>query len=149
MSESANSVSVTAEENDGSPIAEAKEAGKAMTGQVQEAGREMGQRAKDRVREEIDRRSTDAGSQVRSVADGLRQAGTDLRKEGNPSVAKVADTAAERIDGVASYLTSSDADALLRDLDTLARRQPALVIAGAFALGILGARFLKASSPRP
>ena len=80
----------------------------------------MGQRAKDRVREEIDRRSTDAGSQVRSVADGLRQASTDLRKEGNPAVAKVADTAAEKIDGVASYLTSSDADALLRDLDTLA-----------------------------
>jgi hypothetical protein len=148
MSESASRVGVTAEENNGSPINEAKEAGKAMTGQVQEAGREMGQRAKDRVREEIDRRSSDAGSQVRSVADGLRQAGTDLRKEGNPAVAKVADTAAEKIDGVASYLTESDTDALLRDLDTLARRQPALVIAGAFALGVLGARFLKASSPR-
>jgi hypothetical protein len=148
MSESASRVGVTAEENNGSPIADAKEAGRAMTGQVQEAGREMGQRAKDRVREEIDRRSSDAGSQVRSVADGLRQAGNDLRKEGNPAVAKVADTAAEKIDGVASYLTESDAEALLRDLDTLARRQPALVIAGAFALGIVGARFIKASSPR-
>jgi hypothetical protein len=147
MSESASKVGVTAEEN-GSPITDAKEAGKVMTGQVQEAGREMGQRAKDRVREEIDRRSRDAGSQVRSVADSLRQAGDDLRKDGNPAVAKVADTAAQRIDGVASYLTESDADALLRDLDTLARRQPALVIAGAFALGVLGARFLKASGPR-
>ena len=118
-----------------------------MSGQVQEAGREIGQRAKDRVRQEIDRRSNDAGSQVRSVADGLRQAGIDLRKEGNPGIANVADTAAQRIDGVASYLTSSDADALLRDLDALARRQPALVVAGAFVLGLLGARFLKASSP--
>jgi hypothetical protein len=146
MSESASSVGVTAEENNGSPLTEAKEAGKEMSGQVQEAGREIGKRAKDRVRQEIDRRATDAGSQVRSVADGLRQAGEDLRKEGNPSIANVADTAAEKIDGVASYLTESDADALLRDLDALARRQPMLVIAGAFVLGILGARFLKASS---
>jgi hypothetical protein len=147
MSESASKVGVTTEENDGSPMQEAKEAGKAVTGQVQEAGREMGKRAKDRVREEIDRRSSDAGSQVRSVADSLRHAGTDLRKEGNPAVAKVADSAAEKIDGVASYLTEADADALLRDLDALARRQPMLVIAGAFVLGMLGARFLKASSP--
>jgi len=147
MSESASRVGVTAEENNGSPLKDAKEAGKVMSGQVQEAGREIGQRAKDRVRQEIDRRSNDAGSQVRSVADGLRQAGIDLRKEGNPGIANVADTAAQRIDGVASYLTSSDADALLRDLDALARRQPALVVAGAFVLGLLGARFLKASSP--
>jgi hypothetical protein len=147
MSESASKVGVSAEENHGSPMEEAKEAGRAMSGQVQEAGREMGKRAKDRVREEIDRRSSDAGSQVKSVAEGLRQAGTDLRKEGNPAVAKVADTAAEKIDGVAVYLTTSDADALLRDLDALARRQPMLVVAGAFVLGILGARFLKASSP--
>ncbi|MDP9243175.1 MAG: hypothetical protein M3O84_08390 [Actinomycetota bacterium] len=147
MSESASKVGVTAEESNGSPVQEAKEAGRAVSGQVQEAGREMGKRAKDRVREEIDRRSSDAGSQVKSVAESLRQAGTDLRKEGNPAVAKVADTAAEKIDGVAVYLTTSDADALLRDLDALARRQPMLVVAGAFVLGILGARFLKASSP--
>jgi hypothetical protein len=149
MSESASNVGVTAEENNGSPLTEAKEAGKEMSGQVQEAGREIGKRAKDRVRQEIDRRSTDAGSQVRSVADGFRQAGEDLRKEGNPSIANVADTAADRIDGVASYLTESDADRLLRDLDALSRRQPLLVIAGAFVLGVVGARFLKASSPRP
>jgi hypothetical protein len=149
MSESAGTVSVTPEENNGSPLTDAKEAGRVMSGQAQEAGREIGKRAKDRVRQEVDRRSTDAGSQVRSVADGLRQAGIDLRKEGNPSIAGVAETAADRIDGVASYLTESDADALLRDLDALARRQPLLVIAGAFILGVLGARFLKASSPRP
>ena len=149
MSESASTVGVNAEDNNGSPLTDAKEAGRAMSGQVQEAGKEIGKRAKDRVRQEIDRRSTDAGSQVRSVADGLRQAGQDLRKEGNPSIANVADTAAERVDGVASYLTQSDADRLLRDLDTLARRQPALVIAGAFVLGLLGARFLKASNPNP
>jgi IMP dehydrogenase/GMP reductase len=148
MSESASTVGVTPEENNGSPLTDAKEASKAMSGQVQEAGREIGKRAKDRVRQEIDRRSSDAGSQVRSVADGLRQASADLRKEGNPSIAGVADTAADKIDGVATYLTESDADRLLRDLDTLARRQPYLVTAGAFVLGILGARFLKASSPR-
>jgi hypothetical protein len=148
MSESASKVGTTAEENNGSPVTEAKEAGKAVSDHVQDAGREIGQRAKDRVRQEIDRRSTDAGSQVRSVAESLRQAGTDLRKEGNPAVAKVADTAADRVEGVAAYLSRSDADQLMRDLDALARRQPLLVISAAFVLGALGARFVKSSSSR-
>ena len=46
MSESASSVGVTAEESNGSPLKDAKDAGKAVTGQVQEAGREIGKRAK-------------------------------------------------------------------------------------------------------
>jgi hypothetical protein len=32
-------------------------------------------------------------------------------------------------------------------VENLARRQPALVFAGAFALGLVGARFLKSSDP--
>ena len=35
----------------------------------------------------------------------------------------------------------------MHDAQRLARRQPALFVGGAFALGLLGARFLKSSSP--
>jgi hypothetical protein len=36
---------------------------------------------------------------------------------------------------------------MARDVENLARRQPALVFAGAFALGVVAARFLKSSAP--
>jgi len=35
------------------------------------------------------------------------------------------------------------------DAERLAHRQPALFVGGAFALGLLAARFLKSSKPRP
>ena len=59
----------------------------------------------------------------------------------------VADTVARQIDRVADYLRMSDGRTIARDLESLARRQPALVFAGAFALGVVAARFFKSSTP--
>jgi hypothetical protein len=48
---------------------------------------------------------------------------------------------------VAEYLREADGGRMARDLESLARRQPALVFGGAFALGLIAARFLKSSAP--
>jgi hypothetical protein len=104
--------------------------------------------AKDRVRSEVDRRSTQAGEQLGSLAQAMRRAGDDLRSDGNEPHGKVAEAAAERMDQVGSYLRRADADTLLSDVEDLARRQPMVVIAGGLMLGLAAARFLKASSDR-
>lgn len=44
------------------------------------------------------------------------------------------------------YLKNAKAGDLLHDAEALARRQPALFLGGAFALGLVAARFLKSSS---
>jgi hypothetical protein len=104
--------------------------------------------AQDRVRSEVDRRSTMAGEQLTSVASAMRHTSDELRSQGNEPHAKLADAAAERMDQVGGYLQRADSDTILGDLEDLARRQPLLVVAGGLVVGLAAARFLKASSER-
>jgi hypothetical protein len=116
--------------------------------QVQQKAQEVRGQAGSRLRQEVDTRSTDAGSQLQSTAQAMRSTGEQLRGEGKETPAKVVDAVAQRTERLGSYLTSSDADRILRDVENTARRQPWLVAFGGAALGFLAARFLKASSSR-
>ncbi len=115
---------------------------------LQQTAREAAGQAQGRVREQVDTRSTQAGQQVRSVADALRRTGEDLRGQQKEGPAKVLEQGAERAQRLGTYLEQSDADRILRDLEEFGRRQPLVVAAGAFVLGVAASRFLKASSSR-
>jgi hypothetical protein len=104
--------------------------------------------ARDRVRTEVDRRSTSAGEQLSDVAQVMRRTGNELRSQGNEPHGRLADAAADRMEQVGGYLQRSDADTILSDVEDLARRQPMVVVAGGLVLGLAAARFLKASSDR-
>jgi hypothetical protein len=123
--------------------------------QVQEKAREVGsqvgemtQDARGRAREEVDRRSTQAGEQVSSTAAALRRPGSQLRDEGKDTPARVADQAAERAERLGGYLQEADADRILRDIEDFGRRRPWALAAAGATLGFLASRFLKASSAR-
>ena len=118
------------------------------TDQVKEKAQEVKGQAGGRLRQEVDTRSTDAGSQLQSTAQAMRRTSEQLRGEGKETPAKVADAVAQRTERLGSYLTSSDADRILRDVEDTARKQPWLVAVGGAVLGFLAARFLKASSGR-
>ena len=124
--------------------------GQSMAGQaqqkVQEKAQEVRGQVSSQVREQVDTRSTQAGEQISSVADAMRRTGQSLREEGNEAPAKVTDAVAQRADRLGTYLRESDADAILRDVENLARRQPWLFAFGGLALGLVASRFLKASS---
>ena len=115
---------------------------------LQEGAREAAGQARGRLREQVDTRSTDAGQQVRSVADALRRTGEELRGQQKEGPAKVVEQGADRAQRLGAYLEESDADRILRDLEDFGRRQPFVVAAGAFLLGVAASRFLKASSSR-
>ncbi len=125
---------------------QAKEKAGQVAGQAQEKAQEAAGQAKGRAREEIDKRSTDAGQQVKTTADDIRTVGEQLREQGKDGPAKIADQAAERAQKLGGYLEDSDADRILRDVEDFARRQPWAVVAGGVVLGFAAARFLKASS---
>jgi ElaB/YqjD/DUF883 family membrane-anchored ribosome-binding protein len=114
--------------------------------QVQERAREAKGQAGNRVRRLVDERSGDAASQVRSTAEAMRRTGSQLREEGNDAPARITEAIAERAERLGAYLEQADSDRMLRDLEGFARRQPWLVAAGGFVAGLLGSRFLKASS---
>ena len=88
-----------------------------------------------------------AADQLGGIGGAFHRTGETLRGEDQRRFADVADNVARQIDRVADYLRESDGGTMARDLERLARRQPALVFAGAFALGVVAARFFKSSSP--
>jgi hypothetical protein len=89
-----------------------------------------------------------AADQIGGIGSAFRRTGETLRGEDQARFADVADNVARQVDRVADYLRQSDGRVIARDLETLARRQPVLVFAGAFALGVVAARFFKSSTPR-
>lgn len=86
------------------------------------------------------------GQTLEQVAVAARQAGDSLRSD-RPELASVADTAAARVTDLSNYLREHDAGEVVASVEATARRQPALVIAGAFAVGLATARLLRSAGP--
>ena len=86
-----------------------------------------------------------AGEALEQVAQAIRDTGDQLRQE-RPEIAGIADTGAQRIDQLSMYLRQHDARALIDDAEQFARRQPAIVIGGGLALGLLVGRLLRSGA---
>jgi hypothetical protein len=107
----------------------------------------MGQ-ARGRLSEQVDQRSTQAGERIAGTASDVRSIAEELRNQGKDGPATLAEQVASQADRVGDYLKGASGDRLLRDVEDFARRQPWLVAAGGLALGFAASRFLKASSSR-
>lgn len=115
---------------------------------VRERSSELTQRARTWANDEADQRSTEIGSQARTIADAMRETSNRLRSEGQEQPARLTEMTAERIEQLATYLTQADGDRLLNDVTEMARRQPWMFAAGGLVLGFAASRFMKASSGR-
>jgi hypothetical protein len=124
----------------------AAEKAQEVAGQAKEKAGEAKEQASSKLREQVDQRSSQAGEQVATTASDLKSVGEELRKQGKDTPAKLADQAAERTEKLGSYLSESDADKILGDVEDFARKQPWAVVAGGLVLGFAASRFLKASS---
>lgn len=130
---------------DGS-VGEAQEKAQEVAGEAQEKARDAAGKAQENLRQQVDTRSTQAGEKVADTAQDLRSVGEELRKQGKDTPAKLADRAAEQTEKVGSYLKDKNSDEMLRDVEDFGRQRPWAVLAGGMALGVVAARFLKASS---
>jgi hypothetical protein len=123
-----------------------KEKATEVAGQAQEKAQQAAGQARDQVRTQIDQRSTEAGEKVSAQGSDLRSVGEQLRQQGKDGPAKLADQAAGHVERAGSWLSESDADKILHDVEDAARKNPWAVVAGGVALGFAASRFLKASS---
>jgi len=130
---------------DGS-VGEAQEKAQEVASEAQEKARDMAGKAQDNLRQQVDQRSTQAGEQVAGHAQDLRSVGEELRKQGKDGPAKLADRAAGQTEKVGSYLKEKGPDEMLHDVEDFGRQRPWAVLAGGLAVGVVAARFLKASS---
>jgi ElaB/YqjD/DUF883 family membrane-anchored ribosome-binding protein len=114
--------------------------------QAQEQAQQVAGQARDRIRGQVDQRSTEAGEQIASQASDIRTVADQLREQGKDKPAQLAERAAQQTERVGAYLKESDADRILGDAEDFARQRPWAVVAGGIALGLAASRFLKASS---
>jgi ElaB/YqjD/DUF883 family membrane-anchored ribosome-binding protein len=135
-----------AREKAGDVAGQAQEKAQELAGQAGEQAKQAAGQAKDRLREQVDQRSTQAGEQVASQAGDIRSVAEQLREQGKDKPAQMAEQAADKVESVGSYLRDSDADRILGDVEDFARQRPWAVIAGGIAIGFAASRFLKASS---
>jgi hypothetical protein len=104
--------------------------------------------AQAKVREQLDQRSTELAGQVDQQASDLRSVSEALRDQGKDRPAEVVDRLVGYAEQAGRYLRDKDAEAMLDDAEDFGRQKPAVVAAGALALGFAASRFLKASSSK-
>jgi hypothetical protein len=63
-------------------------------------------------------------------------------------VCELTERAARQVDRASRYVRGSELREMVRDLEELARRRPAVLVGGSFATGMLLARFFKSSGER-
>lgn len=121
-----------------------------QTHPLAEAGREAGESAAhlaERATElgigQADRGREQAATGVEQVADSIRRVSLDIQAE-QPAIADAAETAAEQAERIARYLRETEAREIIGTVEDMARRQPLVFLGGAFVLGFVAARFIKA-----
>lgn len=89
------------------------------------------------------------------MANAIRASAASLREQGHGTEAGLVDDVAGRADRLAAHLATASSDQLVEDARRLsreaaafARREPALVIAGAFTVGLLIPKVLDAVGTR-
>ncbi len=127
-----------------------KEQAKQQTQQVahrteQKAG-QLAQQTRQKAKGQLASQKERAAGTLGSVAQALRQTGQHLQEQDQGSIGQYADRAADQVERFSGHLRERNVDELTSEAEDFARRRPALFLGGAFALGLLGARFLKSSS---
>lgn len=131
-------------------VESAKETAKGIYTQAKSTAGQAYGVATQKAAEVLDEKKTGLTDGLSSVADTIRQVGENLREneDQTPIAGKAAEygeTLAKQIEKVSGYFERNDVRAMVRDVETYARRNPAVFIGAAFAVGLLAARFLKSS----
>jgi ElaB/YqjD/DUF883 family membrane-anchored ribosome-binding protein len=117
-----------------------------MMEKAQQVAGQVQQKATQRVESGLARGKTQAAETLNTVAQSLISTGQQLRERNQEPVSRYVDQFADRVQRVSNYLQNTDITELVDRTEQFARRRPALFLGGAFALGLLGARFLKSSN---
>lgn len=134
----------TAETGSG-PTAGAREQVRQVTDQVVGQAKTSLRQARDSATSSLNDSRSQAAERIGGIAEAVRSTSRQLREDHQEKVADLTDSLADQVDRLSSYLRDRNLTDVREDLEQFARRQPALTVGIALALGILGARFIKSS----
>jgi ElaB/YqjD/DUF883 family membrane-anchored ribosome-binding protein len=131
---------------------EARGGGTGARAQIREVKDQVVDQAKNSFRQARDSAGTSlsqsrsqAADRITGIAAAVRGTSERLRSDNQAGVANLTDSLADQVERLSSYLRDRDLGEVRRDLEQFARRQPAVAVGVALALGMLGARFIKSS----
>lgn len=108
----------------------------------------VAQKARQQATTRADTQKHQMATRLTTVADAVDQVGQQLQQQQEDSLAHYAELTSEQLRTVSDKLQQKDVNQLIHDAEGAVRKQPALVLGGAFALGLLASRFLKSSPPQ-
>ncbi|MDQ2694398.1 MAG: hypothetical protein M3Z21_03280 [Pseudomonadota bacterium] len=123
--------------------AKAQEVGQEVTAEA----RRLMEDAKSRGESLLAEQKRATADEVAGVAQALRKSAQEMHQQEHPPlITPYLERTADSIDRMASALRERDLNSLVRQVENFARRQPALFLGGAVAVGFLLARFLRSSA---
>lgn len=125
------------------PFSNIATSGQELTDHAKESAAGVVDHTKDVLSNQLHTGAERSAGQLGDVANALRRSSQDL--DGSPA-AQYVNKAADQIERVAGYVRTANIDEIRRTAESFARREPLLFLGGAFALGMIGARFLKSSA---
>lgn len=98
---------------------------------------------------QLNRQKETAATELSQVANAVRRLRENLPQEEIGPIARVVgdygERAANSLERLSTYVRDKDPKQLLDDVQNFGRRQPALLLGGAFLLGFAGARLIRSS----
>jgi hypothetical protein len=123
--------------------AQTSESPNALVRHAKDAAVHLADQAKEKVGEQISEQTKKSVSDIADVAKALRHTSEEL---GDNIASPLVGLAADQVQRASDFLQTATVDDVVRSVESFAKREPLLFLGGAFALGMLGARFLKSSS---
>lgn len=103
------------------------------------------QRVKQDGKEKLEGGKRAAADQIENIADAIDAASSQL-DQAQPTLAGYASKLADGVGGLAARLREDSVEDIYRDVRRVATQHPALFLLGSAALGVVIARFMKASA---
>lgn len=127
-----------------------QETARPVVDMASQTAQQVAGQATQQVTSRLDMAVDYAAESLTGVAQALRQTGQHLREDASqPALGRFADTGAQQVERLGGYLRQHDATELMTEVETYARRNPLTFAGGAFTLGLLAARFFRATGQRP
>lgn len=115
--------------------------------QAQQTAGQVADRALAQTTSALESQKGRATQTLHSVVDALHQTSQNLQSQNQGGIGQMTDKAAQQIESVCGYLEARSVNDLIVEGENFARRNSAVFLTGAFAVGLLAARFLKSSPP--
>jgi hypothetical protein len=113
--------------------------------QVVDQAKTSFRQARDSAGTSLNQSRHQAADRITGIAEAVRGTSERLRSDNQAGVANLTDSLADQVERLSSYLRDRDLSEFRHDVESFARRQPAVAVGVALALGMLGARFIKSS----